>query len=260
MDALRIPIHSSESASSVRLFLLSLQDRQLLPHTVHIYYRSLNTFFSWLETEGLIAKSPMANIKPPKVPRQVIKPFSQQDIENLLLLCSGDKFLDVRNRAMILLFLDTGLRLAEVAGIQLSDINLDNETICVMGKGARERFVRIGKTVQRALLRYLMMRQDEHDCLWVSEERRPMKRDGISTVVKRLCRRADIRGCKLGPHTFRHTAAINYLRNGGGEFTLQIMLGHSTLTMTRRYVSSLGAEDMIRVHRVASPVDNMKLK
>jgi len=102
------------SASSVRLFLLSLQDRQLPPHTVHIYYRSLNTFFSWLEAEGLIAKSPMANIKPPKVPRQVIKPFSQQDIENLLLLCSGDKFLDVRNRAMVLLFLDTGLRLAEV--------------------------------------------------------------------------------------------------------------------------------------------------
>jgi len=78
-------------------------------------------------------------------------------------------------------------------------------------------------------------------------------------MVRRLCKWAKITGVKIGPHTFRHTAAINYLRNGGSEFTLQIMLGHTSLEMTRRYVMALGIEDMARVHEKASPVDNMKI-
>ena len=75
-----------------------------------------------------------------------------------------------------------------------------------------------------------------------------------------MCHRAGITDARPGPHAFKHTAAISYLRNGGGEFTLQIMLGHSILQMTKHYVSSLGAEDMISAHKLASPVDNLKLK
>ena len=251
---------ASITASHVRLFLLSFQERGLAPASVNAYYRALNTFFNWLVNEGFIEKSPMQNIKPPRVPKKIIKPFSRQDIDNLLLVCSGTRFMDVRNRAMVLILLDTGLRLAELAGIQVEDINLDHETIRVMGKGAKERIVRIGKTAQKALLRYVLMRDDGYPCLWVSGGRRPMRKLGIKVAVRRLCLRAGITGTKPGPHTFRHTAAISYLRNGGGEFTLQIMLGHSTLQMTRRYVSSLGAEDMISAHKLASPVDNLKLK
>ena len=189
----------------------------------------------------------------------MVKPFTLHDIEALLRLCSGNRFLDIRNRAVLLLFLDTGLRLSELAGIQLKDLDFDRETVRIMGKGAKERLVRVGKTTQKALLRYLLMRTDMHPCLWVTEERRPMMCRGIQIMVRKLCARANIIDAKPGPHTFRHTAAINYLRNGGDEFTLQIMLGHSTLQMTRRYVSSLGTEDMIRVHKKASPVDNMRL-
>lgn len=155
------------------------------------------------------------------------------------------------------MFLDTGLRLTELSNIQLCDINLDRGTINVFGKGSKERLVKIGNVTLKALLHYLILRNDQHSCLWIKEERKPMTRNGIQTTIKRLCKRAEITGVKMGPHTFRHIAAINYLRNGGGEFTLQVMLGHSTLQMTRRYVSSLNAEDMIRIHKMASPVDNM---
>ena len=247
------------TAHHIRLFLLSLRDRKLNPSTVNAYYRVLKTFFNWLLAEGVIDNTRMQNIKPPRIPQMKPKPFSQADIGNLLLLCSGNKFLDVRNRAMILLFMDTGLRLSELASIQLEEIDFNQETIKVMGKGAKERKVRMGKKTQKALLRYLLMRTDSHPCLWVSEERRPMTRAGIQTTIKRLCHLAQITDAKPGPHTFRHTAAINYLRNGGGEFTLQILLGHATLQMTRRYVSSLGEEDMIRAHQKASPVDRMPI-
>jgi len=240
----------------IRLFLSSLQGR-CQPSTINGYYRVLRAFFNWLVAEDVLKRSPLNNIKPPRIPKSKPQPFSKQDIENLLILCSGDKFLDVRNRAIILLFLDTGLRLSELANIQLKDVDFDRETIRVMGKGAKERVVRMGKTVQKALLRYLLTRDDHYDCLWVTEERRPLQRNGVQIAIKRLCKRAEITDATPGPHTFRHTAAISYLRNGGGEFTLQNMLGHSTLQMTRRYVSSLGAEDMIVVHKKASPVDNL---
>ena len=248
---------ASISATDIRFYLLSLKERGLGSASVNAYYRALNTFFNWLEAEGFLTRSPMFNIKPPKLDKKVIRPFSRQDIENLLILCSGTNFLDLRNRAIILLFLDTGLRLKELASIQLHDITFDQETVRVMGKGAKERVVRMGKTTQKALLKYLLSRNDDHPCLWVTEERRVMAPSAIQTTIKRFCRRAGISEVKPGPHTFRHTFAITFLRNGGDIFSLQIILGHSSLDMTRRYLSSLGVDDAFAAHQKASPVDRM---
>jgi len=247
------------TTNDIRLFLLSLQERGLTPATVNAYYRTLNTYFAWLITEGYLEKSPLNKIKPPKVPKQVIKPFTLQDIRALLDLCSSNRLVDLRNRAIMLTFIDTGLRLFELAGIHWQQIDFDLGCIPVMGKGAKERIVRIGTNTQKALLKYLTARNDNHPCLWVTEDCKPLSQAGIQIAMKRLSQRANISDAKPGVHTYRHTAAINYLRNGGDQFTLQIMLGHSSLEMTRRYVSSLGAEDMMKVHRKASPVDNLKL-
>lgn len=247
------------TVNHVRMFLLALQER-CRPRTVQSYYKSIKRFFNWLVEEGILPKSPMASLRSPKVPRRIIRPFSAEQIRALLLLCDGAKFLGARNKAIILLFLDTGLRLSELASIRLSDVDFNRELITVMGKGAKERVVAMGKSIQKALLHYLLMRQDSHPCLWVSKERRPLDARAIQCMIQRLGKRAGLQGVRCSPHTFRHTAAINCLRNGMGEFNLQWMLGHSTLQMTRRYVSSLGAEDAIKAHRVASPVDNMKLK
>lgn len=245
--------------NDIRLFLLKLQENNKAI-SVGDYYKGIRRFLNWLVEEGIIEKSPMQNIKPPRVSKPKRMPFSDRDINNLLLLCSGTKFLEVRNRAMVLLFLDTGLRLSELAGIQLKDMDFDYETIKVMGKGAKERVVRIGKRTQKALLRYLLMRKDGLPCLWVSEEKKPLTREGVRVTIRNLCHRAEITDAKCGPHTFRHTAAILSLRNGMGEFNLQTMLGHSTLWMTRQYVQSLNEQDLIKAHRQASPVDNLGIK
>jgi site-specific recombinase XerD len=251
----------SATASDIRLFLLSLQESGLSPGTVHIFYRSLKTFFNWMVGEELLPKNPMLNMKSPKLPRPVIMPYSQADIDNLLKLSARNTFLDLRNRALFLIFLDTGVRLEEMSRIQLGDIDFDRETIRIMGKGSKGRTVRIGKTTQKALLKYLLARDvDNFPDAWLTEERRPLTRDGIKVLVRRYCREATVSGARPSSHTFRHTAAINCLRNGMSVFELQIMLGHSSLEMTRRYVSSLGAEDMLKAHIKASPVDRMNLK
>lgn len=255
------PLDVGEITSNhIRAFLLFLREGGTAENTLNAYYRTLHTFFGWMIGEGVISSHPMANIKPPRLKCTVMQPFSLEDIENMLLLCSTKKFLDVRNKAIILLLLDTGLRLSEAANLEIADVNFSSETVKVMGKGAKERLVRIGRLTQKALLQYLLLRRDNFPCLWVSEERRPLCRHGLQIAIVRLCHRAGVIDAKPGPHTFRHTAAIQCLRNGMGEFALQMMLGHSTLTMTRRYVSSLNHEDVFKAHRIASPVDNMGLK
>jgi len=178
----------------------------------------------------------------------------------MLTVC-GDTFIGCRNKAIILTFVDTGLRLSELAGIQHCDLDFNNGTIKVMGKGSKERHVRISPETQKAILRYLLRRKDDNlPYLWVTEEYKPLQPQGISSMIRRLGERTGIRHqIRTSAHTFRHTAAIQYLRNKGDQFTLQIMLGHSTLEMSRRYVSTLGVEDMLKVHKTASPVENWKL-
>lgn len=246
-----------DTTQQIRLFLLKLRETNN-SISVSDYYKSIKRFFNWLVEEGLIEKSPMQNIKPPKKEGKIIRPFSQQDIDNLLLLCPSNRFLDLRNKAIILMFLDTGLRLSELAGIQIKDVDFDRETIKVMGKGARERVVRIGKTTQKALLRYLLNRQDDYPCLWVTEERRPLSVAGVQVAIKKLCYRAGITDAKCGPHTFRHTFGTQALRNKADIREVQSLLGHSTLKTTLTYVQTVQSEDAIKSHRQFSPVDNMK--
>mgnify|MGYP000604040612 CR=1 FL=1 len=244
------------TATYVRLFLLGTQQR-CKPVSVHDYYGTINRFFNWLVEEEILKESPMSRMHPPKVPKELIKPFKSQDIDDLLALCQNN-FLGIRNRAIILTFLDTGLRLSELASIQLADMDLDREIIKVMGKGAKERMVRTGRETQKAILKYLLQRNDNLPCLWVTEERRPMKWNGIQIMIIRLGKRAGLKSVRCSPHTFRHTFAISCLRNGMGEFSLQWLLGHSTLQQTKKYCGSLGANEAIVAHQKASPVDNMK--
>jgi len=243
----------------IRLFLLFLQER-IKASSVHDYYGCVHRFINWLVEEEVLKESPMERMKPPKVPRQVIQPFTRDHVVRMLTVC-GDTFIGCRNQAIVKTFVDTGLRLSELAGIQLTDLDFDNGTIKVMGKGAKERRVRMSQETQKAILKYLLRRRnDSLPCLWVTEEYKPMRPRGISSMVRRMGELAGIRQVvRCSAHTFRHTAAIQYLRNKGDQFTLQIMLGHSSLEMSRRYVSTLGVEDMLKVHQTASPVENWKL-
>jgi integrase/recombinase XerC/integrase/recombinase XerD len=202
----------------------------------------------------------MSSIRLRKPPDKLIQPFTPEHIRDLLLLCDDSKFLGARNRAIILTFLDTGLRLSELANIELKDLDFDREIIKVMGKGAKERVVRVGKRAQRALLRYLLMRKDGLPCLWVSEERRLLTHWGIELMIHKLGKRAGFTGVRCSPHTFRHTSATQSLRNGAGLEQVKSLLGHSTLYMTMRYAATINSEDAVISHRNFSPVDRMNLK
>jgi integrase/recombinase XerC/integrase/recombinase XerD len=112
----------------------------------------------------------------------------------------------------------------------------------------------LGQEAQKALLLYIRMRKDQCPELWISDDGRPMTRAGICVTIKKLCDRAGIQGVKKGPHTFRHTFATQSYMNGAREFEVQRLLGHSTQTMTKRYVNL--ADGLLLNQRRFSPADN----
>lgn len=235
--------------------------------SVHGYYRHVRRFFSWLVEDDWLKTSPMAKIRPPRMERKIIHPLSDEDIRKLLALCDSHTLLGARNRAIILMFYDTGLRLREMASIQLQDIDPERSVIKVMGKGARERFVRYGARTRYALACYMELRRlvsDNHPCLWVSEERRPLKRWGIEIVIQKLGKRAGLIKCH--PHLLRHSSGTSALRNGADMREVQILLGHSTLNTTLRYLATINSEYAIEGHKGNkdrpgfSPVDRMGLR
>lgn len=233
--------------------------RRVSATTVNSYFRALRTFFNWLEYEELIKDNPFKNLKTPKVDNKIIQALTPNDVERLFKLCSRKNALDIRNKAILSVFLDTGLRISELANLNIDDVNMDNGSLLVRhGKGNKQRIVRIGVKAQRILWKYITIyRRGISNSLFLNRSGETLDVIGIKMFIKRLGIKANV---KVHPHKLRHTFAITFLRAGGDVFSLQYLLGHSTLSMTQRYLQSLNANDALNAHKKFSPLDNLNLK
>jgi integrase/recombinase XerD len=230
------------------------------PSTANHCLAVTSRFLGYLHSEGFIESNSARSVDKQKVRKPVIETFSPEQVERMLDQCRKD-FYGVRDRAILLLLLDTGLRASELCGITMNDVNWTEQTILVTGKGDKERVVPFGQGVRQALNTYLSYRQDaESEALFVGHYGEPLDRFRLRDIVVRRCERAGIKGIRPSPHTLRHTAAVFYLRAGGDTFTLQRLLGHSSQEMTKRYCESLSAADVQKKHKEYSPVDNMNLR
>jgi len=167
-----------------------------------------------------------------------------------------------RNYAIILTLLDTALRVSELTTVRTEDLWLDEGLLKVMGKGSKERHIPIGAEVQRVLWRYINRYRPQplnpkFDFLFLTKDGKKLTKGRIEIMISSYGKKAGITGVRVSPHTFRHTAAVGFLRNGGDVFSLQRLLGHSSLEMTRHYCE-LADVDVKRAHMTASPVDNLK--
>ena len=156
-----------------------------------------------------------------------------------------------------MMLLDTGMRVFELANLRLDDIDVNTGSILIRhGKGNKQRVVRIGAKTQKALWKYrTLYRRSDNDKLLVNRGGESLEVTGIKLMIRRLGKRANVLGVHV--HRLRHTFAISFLRAGGDVFSLQYLLGHSTLAMTQRYLQSLNADDAVKAHKRFSPVDNL---
>ena len=135
----------------VEAFLIDLQDRGMKPATVSQRFRSLQQFWKWLASDGVIASSPMANMKPPHVPESPPPVLTDAEIDKLIATTAGTDFAERRDRAILMLFMDTGMRRGELSGLRLEDIDFDHMVALVVGKGRRPRACPFGNRTAKAL-------------------------------------------------------------------------------------------------------------
>jgi site-specific recombinase XerD len=261
----------------LRAFILHLQQKRrfsnhpftkpqqsgLSGHSINTYMHSIRAFWSWLLSEEIIPANPFTRIKIPKPPQKVIPAFSEAQIRALLDTIDTSTPQGYRDYVVIVTLLDTALRITELTNLHLEDLRLDEGVLKVMGKGGKERLIPIGKAVQRLLWRYINNYRPEpsvpnRDYLFLTADGRQLTKGRIQKRMALYGKKASLSGVRCSPHTLRHTGAVNFLRNGGDVFSLQRLLGHSTLSMTRHYCE-LADIDVKRAHTIASPVDNLVL-
>ncbi len=234
---------------------------RLSPLSVHGYVRTIKAFWSWLLEEGYIEVNPMARLKLPRVPQKVIATFTPEQIQAMINGLNRKTPTGFRDYTIILLLFDTGIRLSELTNLKIDDIDFGQTCLLVRGKGNKERGVPFGIHVRRALWRYIRdYRPDpispREDSVFLSETRFPLRPRSVQSMISRICKRSGITGVRCSPHTLRHTFAKLYLMEGGDVFSLQKILGHSSLEMVKAYLN-LALSDVSQQHRRFSPIDRL---
>jgi site-specific recombinase XerD len=242
----------------IEAFLVHLQETRSAS-TAANRYRSLRQLFRWLEEDGEVPSSPMARMRPPGVEEKAIPVIPAEDLRALLRACRGQDFDARRDTALILLFLDTGARLSEVADLELDDLDLYRSgTLLVRGKGSRERVLKVGPKTSKAVDRYLRIRGRHTDAesrwLWLGK-RGHLTGSGIAQMLRRRCAQAGID--TINPHQFRHTFSHSWLAAGGGEQDLMMLTGWKSREMLARYGASTAAERARDTHQRFSPVERL---
>jgi integrase/recombinase XerD len=248
-------------------------DQPLSPKTIRNVWAALSAFFTWASVEFKIP-DPMDEVPAPKYQKTEIHPLTREQVEAMLKACettreakttqrhtfSHTRATANRDRAIIKVLLDTGLRASELCQLRIDDYDPATGDLRVrFGKGGKTRLAYLEKSARRDVWRYLATRDDADDPnapMFLGHFNRPMTKDGLRILITRLGKKAGVPRCH--PHRFRHTFALEFLRSGGDVFTLQKLMGHSTLDMVRHYLN-LAQVDVRNAHRRASPVDNWRL-
>jgi len=223
---------------------------------LHVCFRVLKTFTRWATREYELKTwpDPMRNLQPPKLGHVPLPPINLSHVEAMLATCD-DSFTGARDRAIICMLLDTGLRAFELLALTCEDV-ISNTIHVRHGKGRKSRMVYIGEQTRFALNAYMNWRGclNTPAELWLTERGRPLSMNGLKSIIRR---RAAVAGIPMpGMHAFRRAFAVAMLRNGADLRTIQMLLGHSQLGVTERYLR-LELSDLAAAHERYGPVNGL---
>jgi site-specific recombinase XerD len=214
-----------------------------------------------MEREGHIDRHAIARMRMPKVPKKLVTPLDPDQVKRLLSAPDTRTLGGIRDVAVLSVLLDCGLRVSELCGLGLGDVDQRAGTLKVFGKGSKERMVGFGAATNKALTRWLQARPaqlaERRDCgrLFLGQYGVAISRHAVEEQVRWYGQQAGL-GVRCYPHLLRHTFAVSFIRAGGDAFTLQQLLGHTSLETVKLYVN-LAQTDVLTAYRRASPLDNL---
>jgi len=225
----------------------------------HRDFREVRCFFNWLIHAGYVSESPFRALKNVRLPRRIVRPFSAEGVGTLIEACDKSRPVGVRDRAILMTLLDTGVRCSELVHLDLADLDLAACRLRVLhGKRNKQRGVPFASRCGEALVDYLAVREREAGPLFVAAlgngRLRPgvrLEPNGLKQLLRRLGRAT--RMPKVHAHRFRHTFATWAIEADARELDVQYLLGHSSPDMVRRYAASYNCEQAARRHVSFSP-------
>ena len=245
---------------AIRAYLGYLYRQKVKKVTVNRKVSSLRAFYKYLLRNGKIKKNPANMVQTPKT-EKYMPTFLSVDETFQLLNAVGDKpAMNLRSRAMMELFYSSGLRLSELAGLNIMDIDFHRELVKVRGKGKKERIVPVGKTALQALREYLentgeLRRDFDADVfknpLFLNARGKRITTRSIARIVDEATSRSGI-GRKISPHALRHSFATHLLNAGADLRSIQELLGHKSLSTTQKY-TAVNINRMMEVYDKAHP-------
>lgn len=247
----------------IRHYMRDMYDNGIEITTVGIRFRVLRAFFNWITDKGLIEEAPTDGIEEPKTPNQFPYVLDEDQVKKLVEVTEDrlDRWSGIRNRTLVLLMLDVGLRSEEVRTVQLSNLNINDRSLKVHGKGGKDRKVYFGQNSQEWLKHWEKVRSDidanvNTDTIFIDLNGHQIKQRNLNRIITRLQKRAGLEDAKVSPHVLRHTAATLAVKNGLDVHSLQEMMGHSQLQTSMRYVHMTGKR-LKEATEDTSPMDSI---
>lgn len=234
-------------------FLWLATDSQLTPISRHTYSRGIRAFVNWTASEGLTGPLKIPTIR---LPQTAITPLTSDEIGSLLKQFDQRRFAGIRNHTITLMLYDTGVRLGEALSLIIPDIDWDDRFILIrQGKGQKDRWVPYSRILDAELKRYVKTRARQcptDDALWINRGGSPLKIRGFQTALNKAGQGVKTH-TRISAHTLRHSFALSYIESGGDPYSLQRILGHTSQSMTAKYVN-MGRNNLRSAHEKFSPL------
>jgi len=239
----------------VRRYLAHLH-KEISKNSIGRKLASLKSFYRFLLREGIVCSNPLEGVATPKAEKQLPRFFSVDDIFRLMEAPKGERSAIARDRAIMELLYSSGLRVSELAGLNMEDINTRQEMIKVLGKGRKERLIPVGGKAIDAICKYLDVRSEfgkERDdrAVFLNLRGGRLTARSVARILEKYLRRGGIPG-KGSPHTLRHSFATHLLDAGADLRGIQELLGHASLSTTQKY-THISTDRLMEVYDKAHP-------
>jgi tyrosine recombinase XerC len=218
----------------LRKYLAQLKEKNLKVRTVNRHLSTLRSFFKFLIREGHLKTNPITSLSSPKQEKHLPLFLTEEEVTKLITAVQPKDERGLRDRAVLETFYSTGIRVSELVGLKIQDVDFIGGVIKVLGKGKKERIVPIGDIAIAAIRAYLEKRKKQQEALFLNKSGKRITDRGIRNIVGKYIRMASIkRGVSC--HTLRHSFATHLLNRGADLRSVQELLGHVNLSTTQIY-------------------------